>query len=75
MLDQLRNLSNPPGAFGAHQGAALGMAVVSTLLMFAGPFLWAVVYLLNERSGRTMTQPQNIRAIDVARDRDHIKAA
>jgi len=75
MLDQLRNLSNPPGAFGTHQAAALGMAVFSVLLMFAGPLLWAVIYLLNERSGRTMTQPQPIRTTDVETDHDHIKAA
>jgi len=75
MLDQLRNLSNPPGAFGTHQGAVLGLAVVSALLLFAGPLLWAVIYLLNERTGKAMTQPQPIQTTDADTHHDQIKAA
>lgn len=78
MLEQLRNLSNPPGAFGTHEGAVLGLAAVSVLLLFAGPALWAIVYLLNERSGRGAGQLRPVEANaspNKEDDRERLKAA
>lgn len=82
MWEQLRNLSNPPGAFGTHEGAVLGMAAISVLLLFAGPALWAIVYLLNERSGRGVAQPPTVEAnaqgtlpSNQKDDRERLKAA
>jgi hypothetical protein len=75
MLEQLRNLSNPPGAFGTHDQAALVMAAVAVLMMFAGPALWAIVYLMAERNQKAQLQLVD-RSRDVdAHGRDHRKAA
>lgn len=60
MLGQLRNLSNPPATFGSHETAVWGLAVITTLLMFVGPVLWAVVYLLTERQQRAKGAPHLI---------------